>query len=180
MTQSLLMPVTSGPPSPRSLKLLPLTCILSALHTPSVCLLQAHCLPALSRCFRSPAFSLPSTPLVCACRRPTVSPLSHAASAHLHPLCPPHAQRAPAAGLLHLLYLYPECLSPCAQVTQACAAVTPRLWVASSERPPPCLPLLPCSGPVAFTAGITAHAGLCVGLSSLLERKGLGAGATLL
>ena len=55
-----------------------------------------------------------------------------------------------------------------------------RLRVASSERPPPRLPLLPCSGPVSFTAGIAAHAGLCVGLSSLLKRKGPRAGASLL
>ena len=99
---------------------------------------------------------------------------------HVDLLPPPTLPLAFLLSPLHASALYPECLSPCAQVTQACAAVTPRLWVASSERPPPCLPLLPCSGPVAFTAGITAHAGLCVGLSSLLERKGLGAGATLL
>ena len=94
---------------------------------------------------------------------------------------------------MHLLYLCPECLSPrtqrgpeqgsCTFCTSAQNAFlhTPRYSqvhcsLAAAQAPllrglPPPLPLLPCSGPGSFTAGVSVHTGLCVGLSSLLERK---------
>ncbi|XDA83932.1 hypothetical protein R6Z07M_013785 [Ovis aries] len=62
----------SGPPSPGSLTLLPLTCILSALHMPSVRLLQGSCTRCTST--RNAFLPVPRPTFSVPCPPPAVSP----------------------------------------------------------------------------------------------------------
>ena len=135
MAQPLLPPVTSGPPFPCSLTLLPLTCTLSPPHAQrgpeqGSC---TCCTSAQNAFLPAPSVGLsgalaPSVPL------PRMPFYTRPGDSQVH--CSLSSDQVP---LLRGL--------------------------------PPPLPLLPCSGPGSFTAGVSVHVGLCVGLSSLLERK---------